>query len=46
MVLYYYLILKLVLNHKVKLFGDKQMNIKYLELFSLIRWIRWVQISL
>ena len=25
--------------------GDKQQNLKYLELFLQIKWIRWVQIS-
>ena len=41
MVLFYLLMLKQVLNLKVKLYGDKQMNMLYLELSLLIRWIKW-----
>ena len=35
-----------VLNLKVKQYGDKQMNMVYLELSLLIRWIKWELISI
>jgi len=37
-----YWMLNQELNRKLKLFEDKQQNIKYQELFSLIRWIKLV----
>ena len=46
MVLFYLLMLKQVLNLKVKQYGDKQMNMVYLELSLLIRWIKWELISI
>ena len=39
MVLLHFLIQMPELNHKLKLFGDKQMNLKFLVLFSVIKWI-------
>ena len=45
MVLLLYLMLKQVLNHKLKQFGIKQLNIWFLELYILIKWIKQEQIS-
>ena len=44
MVLLLYLQQKTVFNHNQRLFGDKQINIMYQDLLTLIKWILLVQI--
>ena len=34
-----------VLSHNLKLFGVKQINMVFLVLYLLIKWIEWVLIS-